>query len=92
MTHPSVVVPRDLVTCQSTARGYASQGIHACFFRLDCVTDVPWVVKMMPDLFNAGKMASTAAIADSYWWVHTQPATAWTNELDVRPSSETWSC
>ena len=32
---------------QSVARGYASKGIHCCFFRLDCVIDTPWVVAMM---------------------------------------------
>ena len=33
---------------QSVARGYAAKGVHVCHFRLDCTTDVPWVVAMMP--------------------------------------------
>jgi hypothetical protein len=74
------------------ARGYAAQGVHACHFRLDCVTDVPWIVAMMPDMHKAGKMASTTSIADTYYWVHTQPPLGWTNELDIRPSQENWSC
>ena len=76
---------------QSVARGYAAKGIHTCFFRLDCVIDTPWVVKMMNDYFKAGKMASCKDIADTYYWVHTQPALGWTNELDIRPCQENWS-
>jgi NADP-dependent 3-hydroxy acid dehydrogenase YdfG len=30
------------------------------------------------------------AIADSYWYLHTQPRTCFTNELDIRPYIEKW--
>ena len=30
------------------------------------------------------------AIAESYWHIHSQPRSAWTHELDVRPWAETW--
>lgn len=29
-------------------------------------------------------------IADAYWHLHTQPKTAFTWEIDIRPSIETW--
>ena len=29
-------------------------------------------------------------IADSYWYLHTQPRTCFTNELDIRPYIEKW--
>ena len=29
-------------------------------------------------------------IAANYVWLHTQPKSAWTHELDLRPWSETW--
>ena len=29
-------------------------------------------------------------IADSYWYLHTQPRTCFTNELDIRPYVEKW--
>ena len=77
---------------QSVARGYACKGIHVCNFRLDCIMDVPWTVALMPDMHKAGKMASTKSIADTYWWVHTQPTLGWTNEMDIRPATENWSC
>lgn len=31
-----------------------------------------------------------AQIADSYWYLHTQPRTCFTNELDIRPYIEKW--
>ena len=43
-------------------------------------------------MHKAGKMASTKSIADTYWWVHTQPTLGWTNEMDIRPATETWTC
>jgi len=30
------------------------------------------------------------AIADAYWHLHTQPKTAFTWEIDIRPSVEKW--
>jgi len=30
------------------------------------------------------------AIAEAYWCVHRQPATAWTQEIDLRPSGESF--
>jgi hypothetical protein len=27
-------------------------------------------------------------IADAYWYLHTQPRSAWTQELDLRPYKE----
>ena len=32
----------------------------------------------------------TAFIAETYWYLHTQPRDAWTFELDLRPWSERW--
>ncbi len=35
-------------------------------------------------------MLSPDAIAETYWQLHTQDRTAWTLELDVRPSVESF--
>ena len=29
-------------------------------------------------------------IAESYWFLHTQPKSSFTHEIDIRPYSETW--
>jgi NADP-dependent 3-hydroxy acid dehydrogenase YdfG len=36
------------------------------------------------------KYLTTRQIADSYWYLHTQPRTCFTNELDIRPYIEKW--
>jgi hypothetical protein len=35
-------------------------------------------------------MLSPDAIAETYWQLHTQDPTAWTLELDLRPSPESF--
>jgi NADP-dependent 3-hydroxy acid dehydrogenase YdfG len=30
------------------------------------------------------------AIAEAYWYLHSQPRNAWTFELDIRPHKENW--
>jgi hypothetical protein len=29
-------------------------------------------------------------VAQSYWWIHNQPKTTWTQEVDLRPWMEKW--
>jgi NADP-dependent 3-hydroxy acid dehydrogenase YdfG len=33
---------------------------------------------------------SPDAIAEAFWFLHSQPRSAWTHELDLRPFCETW--
>jgi len=35
-------------------------------------------------------LLSPAAIAESYWQLHTQHRSAWTHELDLRPYRESF--
>ena len=37
---------------------------------------------------GADGMLNIDAIADNYWVIHTQPRSAWTLEMDLRPWSE----
>jgi len=75
---------------QSLAREFGPQGIHVAHAIIDGVIDIPrtrdWPVnggvkdgKIEPD-----------AIADGYWWLHTQPRSAFTQEIDLRPFVEKW--
>jgi len=75
-------------TGQSLAREFGPKGIHVAHVILDGVIDIPrthgWPVNGgAPD----GKINSDA-IADSYWYLHTQPRSHFTQELDVRPYVE----
>ena len=76
---------------QSLAKAYASKGIHVAHVRLDCALDVPVVKKMMGAQYNREKTADPDDVAKSYVWVHHQPRSAWSNEVELRPFTEDWT-
>lgn len=62
--------------------------MHVAHAIIDGVIDIP----RSKEYFNEtaeGKI-SPDAIAEAYWWLHTQPRTAFTWEIDVRPAVEKW--
>ncbi|KAI9056015.1 hypothetical protein LZ554_000947 [Drepanopeziza brunnea f. sp. 'monogermtubi'] len=75
-------------TAQSLAREFGPQGIHVAHAIIDGVIDIPrtkeWAVN---GGVEDGKI-SPDAIADSYWYLHTQPRSHFTQELDMRPFVE----
>ncbi|KAH8601312.1 short chain dehydrogenase/ reductase-like protein [Bisporella sp. PMI_857] len=77
-------------TGQSLAREFGPQGIHVAHVIIDGVIDIPRT-KELPVNGGAedGKISSDA-IADTYWHLHTQPRSHFTQELDVRPYVEKW--
>ena len=86
---------------QSVAKGYAKDGIHAVHIRMDCTYASPRNSKMfgslgMGEMYakmdDANKLASIADLADVYYSMYTQSPMAWTNELDLRPYTEDWTC
>jgi len=73
---------------QSIAKEFGKQGVHACHIRLDCVLDTNQGL-------NAGfnpKAGSSDDIAESYYAVYEQSPLGWSNEIDIRPFQEGWSC
>jgi len=44
------------------------------------------------DSFNPEAAANTDDVADAYWWAHQQPRSAWSNEIELRPYTELWTC
>jgi NAD(P)-dependent dehydrogenase (short-subunit alcohol dehydrogenase family) len=75
---------------QSLAKAYAAEGIHVVHVRLDCALDTPGVRQVYPDL-NAEQMSNTDDVAETYYWVHRQPRSAWSNEVELRPYTEEWT-
>jgi len=75
-------------TGQSLAREFGPKGVHVAHAIIDGVIDIPrtkdWPVN---GGVEDGKISSDA-IADSYWYLHTQPRSHFTQELDVRPYVE----
>jgi len=77
---------------QSLAKAYAKDGVHVAHVRLDCTLDVPIVRREYGEKFNPAEAANTDDVAQTYLWVHQQPKSAWSNEVELRPSTETWTC
>jgi NAD(P)-dependent dehydrogenase (short-subunit alcohol dehydrogenase family) len=72
---------------QSMAREFGPQGIHVAHVVIDGQINTPRMREMSPDR-EEHTMLAPEAIAETYWRLHTQDRTAWTLELDLRPSVE----
>ena len=76
---------------QSLAKAYSKDGVHIVHMRLDCDLDVPIMREIYEKSFVANNMAKPTDVAETYWWAHHQPKTAWSNEIELRPHTEKWS-
>lgn len=76
---------------QGLTRAYSKDGVHIVHVRLDCDLDVPVMHERYGDNYNPDKMAQPADVAQTYWHIHLQPRSAWSNEIELRPYSETWT-
>ena len=74
---------------QSMAREFGPQGIHVSHVIIDGQINTPRIQEMMPDR-EEHTMLSPDAIAETYWQLHSQDRTAWTLEMDLRPSVESF--
>lgn len=77
---------------QSIAKEFGSQGIHAAHVRLDCILDTPGYQQKMPDMYAQKRMGCTDDIAETYFALSQQSPLGWSNEIDIRPFQEGWSC
>lgn len=78
---------------QSMARAYGPQGIHVAHVVIDGAIGGEKIVQGLPQVaqhLGADGMLSLEGIADAYWFLHTQPKTTWTHELDLRPYKESF--
>ena len=73
----------------SMAREFGPQGVHVAHIVVDGQIDTPRVREMSPGREDH-TMLSPDAIAETYWQLHSQHPSAWTLELDVRPSVESF--
>ena len=77
---------------QSLAKAYSKDGVHIVHVRLDCGLDMPLMRAAHGDNYDPENMANTDDVAETYWWAHQQPKSAWSNEIELRPYTETWTC
>jgi NAD(P)-dependent dehydrogenase (short-subunit alcohol dehydrogenase family) len=78
---------------QSMARAYGPQGIHVAHVVVDGGIAGDKIVKGLPQFAQAmgeDGLVSLGGLADAYWYVYTQPKTAWTHELDLRTYKESF--
>jgi NAD(P)-dependent dehydrogenase (short-subunit alcohol dehydrogenase family) len=76
---------------QSMAREFGPAGIHVAHVLVDGAIDGERVKSLFPGVFERlgeNGMLNTEAIAETYWQLHLQHPSAWTQELDVRPFKE----
>ncbi|MEO0436772.1 MAG: SDR family NAD(P)-dependent oxidoreductase [Pseudomonadota bacterium] len=78
---------------QSLAREFGPAGIHVAHVIIDGVINGDMVSsrfqEFLDQLGDEGSLDPNA-IADAFWYLHQQPKSAWTQELDLRPHSENW--
>ncbi|KAI8941372.1 hypothetical protein NX059_002596 [Plenodomus lindquistii] len=74
---------------QSLAREFGPKGIHVAHAIIDGVIDIERTKEWLKDLGPEAKL-SPDGIANDYWWLHTQPKTNFTWEIDLRPAIEKW--
>lgn len=75
----------------SLARELGPQGIHVAHVIIDGVINSERVRRTMADRIAglpAGGLLEPDPIAEAYWQLHAQHPTAWSWEIDVRPSVE----
>ena len=78
---------------QSMAREYGPLGIHVAHVVVDGAINGDRVRNRMPALIKErgeDGLLGIDAIADTYWVIHRQPRSAWTQEVDLRPFKETF--
>jgi NAD(P)-dependent dehydrogenase (short-subunit alcohol dehydrogenase family) len=78
---------------QSMARELGPQNIHVAHLVIDAGVDTEWVrqrIAARGGSLQERVLMNPASIAETYWQLHLQPRDAWTHEIDLRPSGETW--
>lgn len=78
---------------QSLAREFGPRGVHVAHVVIDGGIDGERLRSHSPqraEQAGADGLLNPDAIADSYWQLHRQHRSAWTQELDLRPYRETF--
>jgi NAD(P)-dependent dehydrogenase (short-subunit alcohol dehydrogenase family) len=76
---------------QGLAREFGPQGVHVAHIIIDGVIQDEYAATKFPDYVRSkgeNGVLTVNAIADAYWVLHRQLASAWTHELDLRPFKE----
>ncbi len=81
---------------QAMARELGPQNIHVAHLIIDSGVDTEWVRQRRLEslgpaaLDNPDLLMPPASVAESYWQLYSQPRSAWTFEMEIRPFGEKW--
>ncbi|MEO1040164.1 MAG: SDR family oxidoreductase [Pseudomonadota bacterium] len=78
---------------QSMARELGPSNIHVAHIIIDGAIDGAFIEQFVDDIDSLraeDAVLSPDDIAANYVWLHNQPRSAWTHELDLRPWREKW--
>ncbi|MBD9576789.1 SDR family oxidoreductase [Pseudomonas sp. PDM23] len=78
---------------QSMARELGPMGLHIAHVVVDGAIDTEFIRETFPERYalkDQDGILDPEHIANSYWYLHSQPRDAWTFELDLRPWIERW--
>lgn len=78
---------------QSAAREYGPKGLHVAHVIVDGAIDGAFIRSIRNDVDQAlaeDRILKPEQIAENYVWLHKQPRSAWTHEVDLRPWAESW--
>lgn len=81
------------MVAQSMAREFGPQGLHVAHAVIDGGIDGEKQRGRNPSIADQrgpDGLLDIEAIAETYWQIHCQPRSAWTQELDLRPWRETF--
>ncbi|KAE8387700.1 NAD(P)-binding protein [Aspergillus alliaceus] len=73
---------------QSLAREFGPQGVHVAHAIIDGIIATEKTKDYNKD--RPDSKIDPDSIAEAYWFLHTQPRSAFTHELDLRPYCENW--
>ncbi len=76
---------------QSMARAYGARGLHVAHVVIDGGIDGDRLRNLLPQVverLGSDGLLGVDGIAETYWQIHRQPRSAWTQEVDLRPYKE----
>ncbi len=78
------------ILAQAMARDFGPKRVHVCYLTIDAAIDTPWTrPKLHPDKPD-DFFCKPTAIADEVYHVAHQDRSAWSFDVEVRPSRENW--
>ncbi|KAH6900200.1 short chain dehydrogenase [Thelonectria olida] len=75
---------------QSLSREFGPQGVHVAHVVVDGIIDIPRTKNFTTASSAEDAKLKPEAIAETYWHLHTQHRSAFTQELDIRPYVENY--